>query len=186
LRSEAPTTLKYPVFQTYTWISGTHRRTPVQRLEQRLNDAAQLYPQSRTLTEFRAPRWFAEAERLTLSAARMVFTPHPQIAALCDRSVCLPWKMPVSQSGHVARRDLLVFIGPTLARKGAYAVREAVKRTGLALTVLGPDLEEPGFWGHLPVVRLSARDLTAKTLRSAVRTSCVTRHVGDPSHSQWR
>jgi len=145
------------------------QRLPVESLEQQLNSAANLYPQSRTLVEFRAPHWFREAERQALNAARTIFTPHPQIATIHERSVCLPWKMPARQNAQPAERDLLVFLGPTLARKGAHAVREAMRRTGLVLTVLGHDLEERDFWRDLPVARSSARELPWERVHTVVQ-----------------
>lgn len=149
-------------------------RLPVARLEQQLDVAAQLYPQSKTLLEFRAPRWFAEAEQEALQAARTLFTPHSQIAALYEHAVCLPWetaKTPQNKNGN--RRDLLVFMGPTLARKGAYAVREAIRKTGLSLTVLGRDLEEPGFWDNLPVTHMSAPELPWERIHTVVQPALI-------------
>ena len=184
------------------------QRLPVACLEQQSDVAAQLYPQSKTLIEFRAPRWFAEAEQEALQAARTLFTPHLQIAALYENAVCLPWEaapalrdpsasLRISARGsddhpskpkpglpgtptdaartpqHGKHRDLLVFMGPTLARKGAYAVREAIRKTGLSLTVLGRDLEEPGFWGNLPVTHTSARELPWERIHTVVQPALI-------------
>jgi hypothetical protein len=145
------------------------QRLPVASLEQQLDTAARLYPQSKTLVEFRAPRWFAEAEQQALTAARIIFTPHAQIAALLDQAVCLPWESPPRRNGNGKRRNLMVFLGPTLARKGAYAVREAVRKTGLSLTVLGPELEESGFWRNLPVVRQNPLELPWERVHTVVQ-----------------
>jgi len=163
----------------YLWRAGVlggrtfdvlMQRLPVASLEQHLETAARLYPQSKTLVEFRAPRWFAEAEQQALKAVRTIFTPHKQIAALYDRAACLPWEAPPPRRNKSLRqRDLLVFMGPTLARKGAYAVREAVKKTGLSITVLGPELEEPGFWHNLPVVRSNASELPWERIHTVVQ-----------------
>jgi hypothetical protein len=147
------------------------QRLPVYSLEQQLNAAAQLYPQSKTLAEFRAPRWFAETEHEALAAARTVYTPHSHIAALFkNRAVCLAWETQARQSnGHGLLRDLIVFIGPTLARKGAYAVRELVQKTGHPLSVLGPELEEPGFWRGLPVARLNPSKVPWERIHTVVQ-----------------
>jgi len=130
-------------------------RLPAAVLELELDLANRIYPASRTLREFRAPRWFVEAEANALRAARQVVTPHAQIAELFDNVVRLPWEVPVHRgdTGAAAARDTVVFLGPTLARKGAYAVREMVRRTGLELTVVGPDLEAADFWDGLPIRR---------------------------------
>jgi hypothetical protein len=146
------------------------QRLPVEFLEQQLNVAAQLYPQSTTLAEFRAPRWFAEAEQEALNAARTLFTPHAHIAAALDRTVCLPWEAPPRRrNGRGSRRDMLLFMGPTLARKGAYAVRELVRKTGFSLGVLGPVLEEPGFWRDLTVTRLSPEDVAWDRVHTVIQ-----------------
>jgi hypothetical protein len=166
----------------YLWRSGVlagrtfdvlAQRLPVVELERQLDTAAQLYPQSKTLAEFRAPRWFVDAEQEALQAARTVFTPHAQLAALFERSTRLPWQAASRQNGHQSRKDLLVFVGPTLARKGAYAVREAVKQTGFTLAVAGADLEDPGFWGDLPLLRLNLRELPWERIHTAVQPALI-------------
>jgi hypothetical protein len=150
------------------------QRLPVACLEQQLDVAAQLYPQSKTLGEFRAPRWFVEAEQEALQAARTLFTPHLQIAALYKHAVCLSWEVaPALRNTSGKHRDLLVFMGPTLARKGAYAVREAIRKTELSLTVVGRDLEEPGFWGNLPVTHISAAELPWERIHTVVQPALI-------------
>jgi hypothetical protein len=137
-------------------------RLPVKRLERELDKAARLYPQSRTLAEFRAPHWFAEVEEEALAAARRIVTPHAQIAALFTNATKLVWERPTEQAPGVdvnQKKDLIVFFGPTLARKGAYAVREIVKQMGFELTVVGSELEEPNFWRGLPVTLTTSRHL---------------------------
>jgi hypothetical protein len=136
-------------------------RFPARVLERHLDDAARLYPYSKTLTEFRAPRWFVEAEEEALHSARRIITPHPQIMSLFEDALRLPWAKPIDKTETEqddAPRDLIVFLGPTLARKGAYAVREAVKRMGFSLVVLGPELEHPGFWNGLPITRTNMQN----------------------------
>lgn len=136
-------------------------RLPVSLLEKELDKAAQLYPESKTLTEFRAPRWFADAEAEALASAQSVVTPHPQIARLFPNANRLNWQVHDESPSDAfsKKKDLIVFFGPTLARKGAYAVREAVKRMGFKLTVVGSDLEGDGFWRDLPVTREAATSL---------------------------
>jgi hypothetical protein len=162
----------------YLWRSGLlagrtfdvlAQRLPVLAMERLLDEAVKLYPHSGSLAEFRAPRWFAQAEQEALETARTVFTPHAALAGVFDRSVRLSWQEPPKSAGDHAKKDLLVFIGPTLARKGAYAVREAVKKTGLTLAVAGADLEEPGFWRGLPVIRLSPRTFPWERIHTVVQ-----------------
>jgi hypothetical protein len=137
-------------------------RFPAAILEQHLKNAARLYPQSNTLIEFRAPRWFVDTEEEALQSARRIVTPHAQIAGLFENAFTLPWEEQAPRAGQDyanKQRDLILFLGPTLARKGAHAVREAIKKKGVSLLVLGSELEEPGFWNNLPVTRTDLRKL---------------------------
>jgi hypothetical protein len=137
-------------------------RLPVRVLERELDKAAHLYPQSRTLAEFRAPSWFAEAEEEALAAARTIVTPHPQIAALFTNVTRLAWERPTQEAMGVdikKQKDMIVFLGPTLARKGAYAVREIVKQMGFELTVVGAEFEGEDFWRGLPITHIPFRQL---------------------------
>lgn len=164
----------------YLWLAGLlggrtvdvlMYRLPAAVLELELDVASRLYPASRTLREFRAPRWFVEAEANALRAARQIVTPHAQIAELFDNVVRLPWEVP-AQPGDVgpdAPRDTLVFFGPTLARKGAYAVRDMIRQTGLHLTLVGPDLEAADFWKGLPVDRQTPESLDWGRLHTVVQ-----------------
>jgi hypothetical protein len=146
------------------------QRVPIHVLQQHLDNAVRCYPQSATLAEFRAPRWFAAAEEEALGAARTLITPHPQIAALFRNPTRLPWQMPAATalSGN-QERDLVVFLGPTLARKGAYAVRDAVRKIGFPLTIVGSDLEERDFWKGLPVTRVSLQHLAWERVHTVVQ-----------------
>jgi hypothetical protein len=131
-------------------------------MEEKLQRATALYPYSKTLEEFRAPKWFAEAEEEALRAARRVVTPHPQIAALFKNAMRIAWDMPSRETkvaGGDREKDLVVFFGPTIARKGAYAVREIVKELGCELTVVGSELEGPDFWRGLRVRRIELASL---------------------------
>jgi hypothetical protein len=164
------------------------QRLPVAFLERQLDEATRLYPDSKTLVEFRAPRWFVAAEEQALREARAIFTPHTQIASLYDRATCLPWERPArltpacakpaqsggpGRNGNAATRDLILFAGPTLARKGAYAVREAARRAGLSLTIVGSDLEGPGFWEELAVTRVSNREIPWERVHTVVQPALV-------------
>jgi hypothetical protein len=149
------------------------QRLPVTFLEHQLDEATRLYPESKTLVEFRAPQWFIEAEEQALREARAIFTPHTQIASLYDRASCLPWETPAHRNGNRAAKDLILFAGPTLARKGAYAVRDAVRAAGLALTVVGSDLEGPEFWGGLSVTHVSNREIPWERVHTVVQPALV-------------
>jgi hypothetical protein len=149
-------------------------RLPVTLLEKELDRAASLYPESRTLSEFRAPRWFAQAEEEALAAARTLITPHPQIAHLFTNSTLLEWKISKDKKPAEAigqPRDLIVFFGPTLARKGAHAVREIVKQMGIRLTVVGSELEGDDFWRGLSVTHETAQHLRWERIHTVLQPS---------------
>jgi len=47
----------------------------------------------------------------------------------------------------------IAFPGPTLARKGAYELREAARALDLEIVLLGNDLEGAGFWDGIRIRR---------------------------------
>jgi hypothetical protein len=148
------------------------QRVPIKILHQHLDRAFQLYPRSGTLAEFRAPEWFASAEEEALCAARTVITPNPQIAALFENATLLPWELPVGTAAASGqKRDLIVFLGPTLARKGAYAVRDAFRKIGFPLTIVGSELEDKDFWKGLPVERTTWQRLDWERIHTVVQPS---------------
>ena len=107
-----------------------------------------------------------------MQAARNIVTPHPQIAALFKNAVKLPWQTQTAETrSDDKKRDLIAFFGPTLARKGAYAVREAIRRTGLPLTILGSEIEEADFWKGLPVVRTTQQQLQWDRIHTVLQPS---------------
>ena len=134
------------------WLGGrTFRvlmtRLPMAVLEARLDAAFAAHPDRPTLADWRAPAWLADAEAEVLAAAEAVVTPHAEIAALFGtRAVKLDWDRP-AMSARAPGSDIIAFPGPTVARKGAFEVREAARRLGLAVRPLGADLEGEGFWG---------------------------------------
>ncbi len=70
-------------------------RLPIASLEETLDAAARLHPDSPTLADYRAPADIRNAESEALGAARFLVTPHSGIAALFgERAVKLPWILP--------------------------------------------------------------------------------------------
>jgi glycosyltransferase involved in cell wall biosynthesis len=134
-------------------------RLPMDVLQHRLDAAAALHRQSATLSDFRAPEELVRLEREALSAADAIVTPHQGIAALFGaRAVLLPWEVP--KAAKVTRRPerMIAFPGPTAGRKGAFALREAVKRLDLEVLLQGSDLEGEDFWSGLRVRREMPQD----------------------------
>lgn len=132
-------------------------RLPLAELHARLDAAAAVLKDSPTLTDFRGEPWRVAAERAALAAADRVITPHAGLAALfpgrCER---LAWALPrvAAEPPRPARtRPLIAFPASTVARKGAWELREALRRLDRAVTlwVAGRPLEGADFWRGLDV-----------------------------------
>jgi len=127
-------------------------RLPIDAMHRVLDAARDLYPDSATLGDFRAPEAIAAAERAALGEAVRLITPHRAIAArfpsarvdLIDWQAATP--LPVTRGGRT-----FLFAGPALARKGAHAMREATQQLDIALLIERPGEERPGFWGDRDV-----------------------------------
>lgn len=120
-------------------------RWPMYLLHQRLDSLATRFPQRATFREFRAPEWMVEAEAEALEHAETVITPHAFIADLIPHKVqSLDWKMP--KAIQHPRGSCIVFPGPTVARKGAYELRQSLEGIKEKLLVLGNNLESQEFW----------------------------------------
>ena len=79
--------------------------------------------------------------------ADWIITPHAEIAGLFgDRAIHLPWQIPAVGPLVPVRGRRIVFPGPTVARKGAPALRDAAAALGLEVMTLGAELEGPDFW----------------------------------------
>lgn len=128
-------------------------RLPLTHLHALLDAAHQKFPERTTLGDFRATTWLVTAEQEALEAAEHWITPHSAIAKIQpNKTFRLQWKPPQNCQAS-PQGDRILFLGPTVARKGAYEVREAVIRGGWSLTVLGRDLEGGDFWNGVPVTQ---------------------------------
>jgi hypothetical protein len=120
-------------------------RLPMAELQRRLD--AHATPDRPTLADFRAPAWLVEAEAEALAAAAQVVTPHAEIAALFGtRAVRLDWRAPSLEVARCLHPRRIVFPGPTVARKGAWALRAAALALDLEVMPLGAELEGADFW----------------------------------------
>jgi hypothetical protein len=134
-------------------VSVLMTRLPMTLLQARLDAAAAAHPERATLGDFRAPAWLAEAEAEALAAADWIITPHAEIAALFgDRAIRLPWQIPAASPCAPVSGRRIVFPGPTVARKGAHALRDAAAALGLEVMPLGAELEGPDFWRGLRTI----------------------------------
>jgi hypothetical protein len=128
-------------------------RQPIATLQANLDAAAILHPDSPTLRDFRAPSWLAAAESEALQAAERLVTPHTYLASLVPHKTrLLPRALP--KTPRRAPGSAIVFPGPTVARKGAYELREAARRLDLEILLCGRDLEGAGFWDGVRTRRL--------------------------------
>ena len=144
-------------------VSVLMTRLPIAVLQARLDAAAKAHPDRPSLADFRAPAWLATAEAEALADAARIVTPHAEIAALFgERAVLLDWAKPApaaSRPAPATRR--IAFPGPTVARKGAYAVRAAAGALDLEVVTMGADLEGQGFWTGVRTVSTPADWRTA-------------------------
>lgn len=140
---------------------------PMSVLQQRLDRAALRHPGSKTLSDFRADPRLIDAEAAALERARKIVTAHADIAALFPlRAVRLDWVMPKGQKRSesiatgrsAAAKPRVVFTAATLARKGAYELREAIRGLDVTLVLAGaagaPEHEGADFWRGLDVEHL--------------------------------
>lgn len=152
----------------YLWLDGhLAGRTydvlmtslPIAELQRRLDIAAELHPESKTLGDFRADPELAAAETEALLNARRLYTPHSDIASISpEKTVLLEWTIPtVSKLERPTnKRPIVVFPATTVGRKGCYELREALKGIDAELVVLGPQIEDKAFWAGFDVVQGNA------------------------------
>jgi hypothetical protein len=130
---------------------------PMYEIQNRLDLAHALHPESKTLGDFRADARLIAAERDALENARTIVTQHTEIAALYPhRAELLSWQMPdaTSRSAKVKNeRPVIVFPASTVGRKGCYELREAIADLDVKLIVLGPLIEGSDFWNGYDVER---------------------------------
>jgi len=137
-------------------------RLPLALLQDRLDAAFNLHPESPTLGDFRADRQLLDAEKEALGQARKIITPHTEMAALYpEKSVLIDWTIPAMESWMkraADRKARLVFPAATLGRKGVYELREAMMGLDTQLVVMGPLFEDRNFWDGFRVDRLPDGD----------------------------
>lgn len=149
-------------------------RHPMKELQAKLNAATLHYPTSPTLGDFRAPDAIVQAESEALAEARTLLTPHCGVAATDpSRTRLLDWIMPVARGKVVQGGKSVLFPASALARKGAYALREALHGLDLDVIVAGRAQESDGdFWGGVKARPLQGaewpRELAAVVLPALV------------------
>ncbi|MEW6210467.1 MAG: VanW family protein [Acidobacteriota bacterium] len=128
-------------------------RLPIDHLQEALDLAHHLHPESRTLSDFRAEPRLARAEREALASAQRIITPHTAIARLfAEKAVLLDWSLP-SVKRMPARGGKVIFPASTLGRKGAYELRDATRALDLEVATVGAEIEEKNFWRGVKMER---------------------------------
>lgn len=126
--------------------------TPMAQLQENLDRAASLNPESKTLGDFRADPELVNAETEALTNARKIITPHTAIAGLFgERSVLLNWSLPTISADKTfltspSSSPRIVFVASTVGRKGCYEFREAVRGLAVTIVTAGPLIEGNDFW----------------------------------------
>ncbi|MDR2496376.1 MAG: VanW family protein [Tannerellaceae bacterium] len=133
---------------------------PVSEIERRLDEATAMYPDVFPLTNYRAAVAFTRAEHDALAGACQLISPHAEILRTAgSRGLQLPWILPtppaINAKGSTDSGDELriMLAAPSLARKGVYALREALREMPFrTLLMLPPGKPEaPDMWKDLKV-----------------------------------
>ncbi|CAN1209116.1 Vanw family protein [Tumidithrix helvetica PCC 7403] len=126
-------------------------RSPLAVLQEQLDFAHRLHPDSPTLNDFRLSTEFTQLETHALAQARYLITPHTEIAALFPQKAhLLDWHIPEIKP-NLAKGNRILFPASAIGRKGAYEIREVAKKLNLELTVLGRNLESEDFWEGITI-----------------------------------
>ncbi|MBX3113871.1 MAG: VanW family protein [Fimbriimonadaceae bacterium] len=128
-------------------------RMPMELTESLLDEAAKQLPEAKALADFRVPSRMSRQESQALGFAAEVITASPYLAEQYPNTgkqtaSLIKYILPnqTNQPYDEYREPYLYFPGPTAARKGAHAVREVAKITGLPVAVAGKNLDAPDFW----------------------------------------
>ncbi|HLO98591.1 MAG TPA: VanW family protein [Fimbriimonas sp.] len=132
-------------------------RFPLKLVHQLLDEAQAVLPESKTISDFRADESRVEAEWQAILGAVKLVTPHPYLADWLRKNTTVPvelieWVLPKVVAPAQVEPGLVYFPGPTIAREGAYALRNAAQSGGVQLAVGGKNLEDPSFWSGVELV----------------------------------
>jgi hypothetical protein len=130
-------------------------RLPLSKIEAQLDRAAARWPEARMLSDFRADPELVGIEAEALAAAGRWITPHSAVAGLAPACTeAFPWRVPSATRRERGRR--IVFPASTLARKGAYELREVARQTLAPIAYSGPLIEGREFWSGCNAVSAGA------------------------------
>lgn len=145
-------TLKYNVL---------FRHLPMMEMEQRLSELSLLYPDDRSLIDFRAPTQMLKDELSALHSAQKLYTEHDELSELLPRAHSL-----VTQSKtHTRPKEIdwqlkyLLFPGPSLTREGKHAAKELAQQKQKVIALLSSDQQDPAFWSDVPHVYFQLHEI---------------------------
>lgn len=131
-------------------------RYPLKTLHEKLDAAFRNYPESPTLNDFRVDERLVFDEWHALMNAEALISCHEDISSMFpEQTKKLPWQTIVTDNSQLSHRHRIAFLGPTLGRKGAYAVRNVAKGMQEPLIVFGRNLETPDFWNSVKIEQRS-------------------------------
>lgn len=129
---------------------------PMAKIQEKLDFAKSLHPESTTLGDFRADDKLVELETMALENATEIVTPHREIAELFGaKARLIDWKMP--ETAKIDRKQnakpVVVFPASTVGRKGVYELRDALRGRDVELILMGPLIESGSFWDGFSFTR---------------------------------
>ncbi|GLB53022.1 hypothetical protein NBRC110019_20620 [Neptunitalea chrysea] len=128
-------------------------RLPLQYLQEQLDKAFALHPDSTTLKDFRAPETLIAIENKALTQARTIITPHTGIAALfTHKTKLIPWVNPEDSNLQPTGNQILL-PASGVGRKGAYEVKQLAKELNIPITVTGKASENNDFWETVEITK---------------------------------
>jgi len=135
-------------------------RLPFEKLHERLNSAHQKYPESPTLNDFRTSPHLIDLENEALTKAHKIITPNQEIAEIfSNKSVKLNWIIPEQRPLINAKANKILYPASSLARKGAYEMRQLAIDLKLEIAVAGDAIEHTGFWDGIKVEKFDRSTL---------------------------
>lgn len=153
-----------PFLQKYYAFAGrTYEvlmtRSSVDNIQTTLDAVYEKYPESQTLSDFRASIEFLKLENKALTSADRLITPHLKISQSFSNVLLLDWKYPSVTNFTTAKKNKILFAGSPLGRKGAYELRQLIKDLNIPITIVGKTLESPNFFDGLNVSFLASQSL---------------------------
>ncbi|MDM1061577.1 VanW family protein [Empedobacter falsenii] len=129
-------------------------RLPIETLHERLDYSHFIYPESKTLKDFRANKNLIDLENNALNKAQKIISPHTDIQKMFQHKIVkLDWN--IEQNLNQKTGNKILFSASAVGRKGAYEMRKLAKELNLQLVILGRNLEMDNFWQNIQIEKFS-------------------------------